>query len=223
MAADVVDWLRGLRWTVYQEVQVHTHGRTADIVAVQGSVVWVVETKLSLCLDVVEQALRWAGNSHYVSVAVPHGPRRAASLFEHNLIHEVLNWKGVGLIMVGETGPAEFIRPMLRRRINAHPIRDALREKHQTYAPAGNANNQKWSPFDETCEQVAAIVRDRPGLETSELLARLKHHWKTGTAEANLFQLGQQDGVAGVKMRYENRRWKWYPVATERFPLTRLL
>ena len=223
LAAVVVAWLRDAGWRVYQEVQVHTHGRCADIVAVQGSIVWVIESKLSLSLDVVEQALKWQGNAHYVSVAVPHGIRRSQNLFDHNLIHEVLTWKGVGLILVEETGAAEFIHPLLRRRINAHPLRDALRDRQQDYAPAGNANNQHWSAFKETCETVATAVRDRPGQETSELLSRVKHHWKTTTAEGNLFQLGQHGGIPGVEMRYENRKWRWYPKKDGRNILTNFL
>ena len=216
-------WLRDLRWIVYQEVQVYTHGRCADIVATQGPAVWVIETKLSLSLDAVEQSLRWSGNAHYVSVAVPRGTRRVQSLFDRELIHEVLTWKGVGLILVGEDGPAEFIHPQLRRRINVCPIRDALRDKQQTYAPAGNAEGKRWSPFDQTCEQVVAIVGDRPGLETSELLSRLRHHWKTSTAESNLFELGKRGEIPGVEMRYENHRWKWYPKKGTKYPLTNLL
>ena len=216
-------WLRDLRWTVYQEVQVHTHGRVADIVATQGPILWVIETKLSLSLDVVEQALKWAGNAHYVSVAVPRGTHRVQSLFDHELIYDVLNWKGVGLILVGEDGAAEFIHPQLRRRINAHPIRDALRDKQQTYAPAGNADGKRWSPFDQTCEQVVAIVGDRPGIETSELLSQLSYHWKTSTAESNLFELGKRGEIHGVEMRYGNRKWRWYPKKDGKYPLTRLL
>ena len=214
-------WLRDLRWIVYQEVQAHTHGRVADIVATQGPILWVIETKLSLSLDVVEQVLKWAGNAHYVSVAVPRGTRRVQSLFDHELIREVLTWKCVGLILVGEDGPAEFIHPQLRRRINVHPIRDAIRDKQQTYAPAGNAEGKRYSPFDQTCEQVAAIVGDRPGIETSELLSRLRHHWKTSTAESNLFELGKRGEIPGVEMRYENRKWRWYPKKDGRNVLTR--
>jgi hypothetical protein len=217
----VVAWLRALRWKVYQEVQVYSHGRSADIVAVRDRVVWVIESKLSLGLDVVEQAMKWQGNAHYVSVAVPHGTRRSQGLFDHNLIHEVLTWKGVGLILVEPTGCAEFIRPLLRRRINAHPLRDALCEKQQDYAPAGNSDNQRWSAFDQTCEQVATAVRDRPGMDTSELLSQVKHHWKTATAEGNLFQQGQRKGIPGTEMRYENRKWRWYPVRDGKNILTR--
>ena len=122
VAKAVVAWLQGLRWTVYQEVQVSSYGRTADIVAVNHHALWVVESKLCLSIDVIEQALRWAGNAHYISVAVPAGTRRSSQLFSGNLIHAVLEWQRVGLLLVNQDEVTETVHPLIRRRINPHPL-----------------------------------------------------------------------------------------------------
>jgi hypothetical protein len=75
LAAKVIDWLQSQWWEVYQEVQPHHCGRTADIVAINGPLVWVIETKTSLSLALLEQALRWRGYANYISIATP-SPRR---------------------------------------------------------------------------------------------------------------------------------------------------
>ena len=61
LAKSVVEWLQDQHWEVYQEVQ--RYSTTADIVAVQGPLVWVVECKTSLSIGVMLQASRWM--AHY--------------------------------------------------------------------------------------------------------------------------------------------------------------
>ena len=73
LAKVVVSWLNEQHWDVYQEVQIHGFGGVADIVAVQGPLVWVIECKTSLSLTVMEQASVW--RVHFRSVAVPTGVR----------------------------------------------------------------------------------------------------------------------------------------------------
>lgn len=70
LAAEVVRHLDEAGWETYQEVQLA--GRRADIVAVRhGTELMVVETKLNLTFDLLDQAFRWKPYAHAVYIAVP--------------------------------------------------------------------------------------------------------------------------------------------------------
>jgi hypothetical protein len=73
IARPVVAWLQAQGWTVYQEVQ--HQGCVADIVAVRGPLLWVIECKAQLGLAVLGQALGWQGHAHAISVAVMSDPK----------------------------------------------------------------------------------------------------------------------------------------------------
>ena len=224
LAAVVVDWLRGLGFIVYQEVQVKSHGRSADIVARRSGIVWVIEAKLSLSLDVVEQALKWAGNAHYVAVAVPKGHRRHTSLLDGNLMSEVLEWKGVGLILAdGDGSVVEQQHPKIHRRANTAVITSALTERHETFASAGNADGQRYTPFRRTCDNLADIAAGWPGIQFKAALERLRHHYPTEqAAERFLFEAGTNGKIPGVKFQLENKHWTLWPAGTSKRPLTTL-
>src|SRR6476646_10663174 len=74
LASGVVQWLTQNGWDVYQEVQFR--GSVADIVAVFGKLVWIIECKQAFTLDVLCQAGEWLPYAHYVSVAVPYSNGR---------------------------------------------------------------------------------------------------------------------------------------------------
>jgi Holliday junction resolvase len=75
----VIDWFTERGWDVYQEVQIQSGYPVADIVAVMGLRVWVVECKTTLTLDLMAQAFHWQRYAHWVSVAVPETKRRGRS------------------------------------------------------------------------------------------------------------------------------------------------
>ena len=67
----VQDWLIERQWDCFPEVQIRQRGPRADLIAVKGPLMWALETKLSLNLHVIEQALRWKNlGALYTSVAV---------------------------------------------------------------------------------------------------------------------------------------------------------
>ena len=66
LAAPVVEWLSAQHFEVYQEVELHS--RVADIVAVDGKRVWVIECKRTMSLDLLDQANRWRWLATWCSV-----------------------------------------------------------------------------------------------------------------------------------------------------------
>ena len=93
LAELVVNWLESQKWDVYQEVQIETYGKIADIVAVLGNLVWIIECKKSLSLSVMEQAYRWRRYANFTSVAVQRRKGTEGRVFatkvlsKFNMIH----------------------------------------------------------------------------------------------------------------------------------------
>ena len=107
IAAQVVEWLSGGEWEIYQEVQPSRNERVADIVAVRGSVYWIIETKRSLSISVLEQAWSWSGHSHLRSVAVPalkrsNNPFRGTNFRPRRFAQTVAKEFGIGVITIND-------------------------------------------------------------------------------------------------------------------------
>lgn len=125
VAAAVVAWLADMGWDVYQEVSLGNGGRTADLVARSGAVLWAIECKVSLGLAVLEQAHDLLPYAHLVSVAVRQRTRHEGSW---RFAREAMGAQGVGLFTVGQVfapgegggwiwEAAQEIPPGLRRTV----------------------------------------------------------------------------------------------------------
>jgi hypothetical protein len=210
LAAPLVAYLRDMGWTVYQEVKVK--GPRADIVAVRGQLVYVIECKLSLSLAVLDQAANWLWQANYVSVAVPYrrSPGRAAQT--------VLNTWGVGCCTISqpirpEYGGISFItKPKLNRKACPQTLLGCLSDKQQDYAEAGNADGKFWSPFNETCENVRRYVTNHPGCSIGDVIKGLdKHHYAgDSTAKSSLLAWAKLGKLRGVEARADGKRWQLF-------------
>jgi hypothetical protein len=201
LARIVVSWLAEAGWDVYQEVEVG--GCIADIVAVDGPRLWVVETKTSLGLRVIGQADRWRIWANMVSVAVPP----SCSM---EIASRVLGLLGIGHIVVG-CHAYENLRPELRRRVGSR-LRDSLRPEQRKWAEAGNAAGKRFTPFQATSKNLKELVERMPGRSIGELLPHLKTHYGSApTARNCLVKWAEKGVIPGVKIRREGRRVLFYP------------
>jgi hypothetical protein len=225
LAAAVVAYLRDLEWDVHQEVG-GSYGPRADIAALRGRQLYIVETKLALGLAVIAQARHWMNRTHYVSVAVPM-LRSSNTRDERHVAHQVLEQWGIGLLEVRgmgyETGSLkdwqveETLPPRLCRRIELgrlQRLRASLDDGTRTYAQAGNADGRFWSPFKATVAEIHRALRDaRRDLTTKELIDQIKHHYRTdATARSTLprwLAYGKIPGVTAVA----GRPLRWHLVA----------
>lgn len=208
LAADVVKHLRALRWEIYPEVQPPGIRACADIVAVQGPAVWVVETKLSFGLSVIEQAHDWRKYAHFVSVAVPWSEKtRMAEIICRRL--------GIGVFRVARGAAMdERCLPAFNRKALSGKIRDGLSEKLKTYAKPGNAEGRRYTPFRRTCEAVAAAVNERPGLSLAELLDRVKTHYLNRASARTCLPRWIREGIVpGVRVERDGPALRLYPSA----------
>ena len=187
IARCVIDYLESIGWDIYQEVSVYSGGRVADIVGIMNNRTWVVETKTSFNLSVIEQANDWKRTSNYVSVAIPFGKRRGGRSFAEFVCRKF----GIGVIYVEKGYDGFSIRsiddPELRRfndgsgrkfflRDN-RTLRDALCVEQKTFALAGNANGKYWTPFKATCKRVFEYIKNNQGCNLKDIVSSIDHHY----------------------------------------------
>lgn len=211
LAKVVVEYLREQGWEVYQEVKLKGSG-VADIVAVQGQIVWVIESKMSLGFAVLEQAWKWQRYAHYVSVAVPVGYGKVKG---RQLANQMMRSLGIGHLEVSPGWVRVYAPPSLNRRAAAKALRDSLNEKHKTYAQAGNADGRHWSPFKQTCDDIRVAVATSPGITMKDLLERITTHYRSlATARSSIVFWARHGKIKGVEVRREGRRLTLHPTPT---------
>jgi hypothetical protein len=199
VAAFVVEWLKSGGWTVYQEVSIGYADRRADIVANRGSIWWIVEVKATFSLELINQAMRWQGFAHMVSVATPTGSRSRHSWNEFkSWIFEQL---GIGYVQVED---AEFVnqikRPIFRRRISSTLI-NKIRPEHQSFAPAGSQGGY-FSPFKGTVNEAVRFVTKHPGCTIKELVAGIPHHYANDRSARCCLLKGILEGLVPIETKH---------------------
>jgi hypothetical protein len=178
VARPIVNWLGDLQWDVYQEVQ--CSGPRADIVALQGPLIWVVEVKTTLTFDVMEQAYNWLDHAHYVSIAVPWARTH------RSMAQRVCRTFGIGMLEVEHLGgngihtrvPAKLGRSRVNRRW-AELLRSSCRAECKTWGEAGNARSEFYSPFKGTCRAIVEYLTKHGPSSVKEVVKGIEHHYAT--------------------------------------------
>lgn len=172
-------------YTVYSEVT-GPEGR-ADVVAVNGPILVVVELKASLSLDLMEQAHRWKPYAHRVYVAVPR-PKRGNRFAEY-----ILRQEGLGLIQVDfgyrfrRDRPLTYPITSVPARLNRNPtdsLRRSLREEQRFGPPGGSAGGGYVTDYKLTMNRVREFLvtesYDGDGWVTiNEILKHVETHYLT--------------------------------------------
>ncbi len=209
----VKPWLAEMGWTVYQEVSFGSGSPAADIVAVRKPLVWVIEAKLSLSLDLLWQGWWWTRWGHYVSLLVPERTNRnsVASMFCRD--------HGIGIlrarhdyILEASYDIREDVSPRLNRNAKADRLLAILTDQHKTFLAAGSPCGGRYSPFKQTCIDLLAAVQRRPGITLKELIESVKTHYhSTSTARSCVAKWIERGKVPGVRSERDGRFLRIYP------------
>ena len=199
-ASIVVDHFEAIGADVYQEVG--CAGGVADIVALVGAELWIIEVKTTLSLALVAQALDRRRTAHRVYIAAPFS--RSFREVEP-LCREI----GIGLLSVRMPNDYENKwtvvehAPSLRWNRKPVALRSKLQPEHKTHAIAGTPNGAgRWTPFRDTCEQLARVVRTEPGISLKNAIAKIRHHYSTPAgARSSLAHWIGHKKVPGVAFR----------------------
>jgi len=213
LARFVVSNLQEARWEVFQEVSCG-EGR-ADIVARLGPLVRVVETKLSLSSALVEQAYWWRPYANYIHVAVPV-QRRSRQTKGRHVMKVLLDHLGIGLLEVNDYGGVvETVKAQLRRKIFPR-LGDALCDEFKIWGEAGNANNEYYTPWRDTCKRWARYVKMHPGCSLKKIMDECGHHYRADSTARSSMSLHIREGrVGGVRIEREGRLIRLYPDETD--------
>jgi hypothetical protein len=230
LCAQVVQYLVNEGWEVFQEVQIPgSSSCVADIVARKDSILWAIECKLAMNLEVIGQAYGWAGQAHRVSVAVPVGlsmiearkkTRKQRDAFSNRESEKM--WIGRTVCTKLEIGVIEVPREPLnavkvsveaktRQKISSK-LGKALREEHKTAVAAGGNRGGHWTPFKATCEAVRKFVADKPGEDIVKILSKIEHHYSSvNSGKYALTKLIEEGKVPGLKIERVGKTIKVHP------------
>lgn len=194
LAARIVEWLIPQGWDVYEEVRCSSTfvGGRADIVAMERVFphrLWCIETKLTMNLALLEQAMTRLHYFHYVSVATPASSRVVKGRFA---AERFLADRGIGRIEGGEPiGVRELAAPALHRRIvNPQRIRDLLMRAEPNRGAAGVPAGEQITPFAVTWRKLKQYVAENNGCKMRDAIEQVNHHYaSSATARSCLSRL----------------------------------
>ena len=188
---------------VYQEVQVETYGERADIVHKDpGGALTVIETKLALSWDLLDQGKAWKPFANAVIVAVPQARHTRARLLAFDICDRFL---GLGVIEVGDRGVHVRKQPRALERLD-ESLFLALREGHKTHAKAGEPAGGQFTPFRATLDALKAFVEANPGCTIQEAVAGITHHYRGPKVAASVLLREIRHGrVPGVVKAWRQR------------------
>lgn len=145
-------WLRWQGFETWYEVNVIS-GR-ADIIACRGSVLWIVECKVSLSLEFVMQLYDRLGNKCNGVLGVVPGRRSY-----DQVARRLLAPQGIGLLNASPRSSKMVLWPQLRR-LDSSKLRESLRDEHRRGVPG--SQSEYWTPFKSLVEELQATLK--PGL-----------------------------------------------------------
>ena len=214
----VVAWLSGDGWKVYQEVKASMSGDArapiADIVAVRGPVVWIIECKKVIGLEVLDQLLYWyrRGFANYFSAATFGSKTMVASTSIARISNSaawMLKQLGFGDLYVNAQSGAvnEAHSPALHRQ---HPgwvdIRQFLHEDQCSRLKAGSKGGNVSTPFQRTCDRLRELVAECGEIAPREAIERIDHHYQTdSSARSCLIGWASRGNIRGVRVKREGR------------------
>lgn len=168
LAEPIISWLQAQNWNVYQEVQFSRMGGVADICAERHGILWIIETKTAMTIEVLNQASAWA--VHFRSIAVPKA--KNGSKRDYAVARE---YYGVGVIEVSEHDIYERLKPplYLRHRNTARRLLSELTELHKTFAKAGSKGGGHLTPYKRTMMEIRYAIERNPGCTVEDLFKQL--------------------------------------------------
>lgn len=224
LASAASGWLEADGWECFYEVCGGGGEPRADIVATLCRLVWVVECKLRLGLEVLAQADRWRrrGLAHFVSVAVPQGKQTDGSWFAERIARD----RGIGVIRVPDpscveegdvlyrdsSGPVAMTwsrwkvsEPAFLRRADVSRLRSQLTPERKASRPGSRGPYH--TPFRETCNRVAEHVRKAGGRAlVRDVLKGIDHHYTSDkSAVGALVPLVRKGIVPGLRIEQDGR------------------
>jgi hypothetical protein len=178
LAELVIDWLQSQNWTVYQEVEFAHMGGVADICAERHGILWIIETKSAMSIEVLRQASRWP--VHFRSIAVPIVVNRYKRDY-----FVARDYYRVGVIEVSKNDVYEAQKPPLYLKHNkmAKRLLSQLTELHKSFCKAGKQGGGHLTPYKMTMLYIKEYIDKNPGCTINILFNQFgSMHYSSGAS-----------------------------------------
>ena len=210
LARVVVRYMRDHGWEVWQEVD-----GFYDLLGTKNGQLWGIETKLHFGTAVLAQAWRRGASLHWVSVAVPAGPK---DKLQRSFLLKVARDNGIGVLRVqdpyaygSKASVTERVPPKLKRARGADRLLARLGAIPQDYAEAGTNRGGYWTSFKGTCERVVAFVGSHPGCTVKEVVETVPTHYASKASARARLTLMCESGVVDVRAVRDGTVLRLYP------------
>lgn len=205
LAAAVVDYFQAQKADVYQEVTSPVGNERADVVAVLGDAVHIVECKLELSFELLAQAHYWSLHRFgTVWLAIPKLHRR--SLGRDEAVRVSRAFYGFGVFVVDDEARPISATDSIFAPPGDRRLLESLRPEHKTHAPAGSSGGGQFTSFRATCNALSVYVQENDGCRMEEAVRAIDHHYRSSaSAVSSLWHWVREGKVANVHIGWRGR------------------
>ena len=130
---------------------------------------FVVETKTTMCLKVIEQAFNWKSLANKTFVGIPKPKNRSRK--EKNFALHICKMLGIGIIEVGST-----VNILLNSEYNSKYKLPPLHEQ-QLKSKAGNSKSEFYTEFKGTLLNIDKYMKDKKECDLKIVISNITHHY----------------------------------------------
>ena len=146
--------------------------------------------------------------ANYVSIAIPGERRKKGSLFYEMACRQF----GIGCLKVFSNCVRETVRPKINRIPKWANISIHLTEQQKTFAEAGNNKGQRWTPFQQTAQNIYDYLHQHPGATLKQVIDNVDHHYQTSATAKSCIALWIRKGIIQVRQEREGKTFKLYGI-----------
>lgn len=209
LAEKIINYLENKGWISYKEVSVKGKGggirsdsyfvkkHNDEIVETMA-----LETKMSFSLKVIEQAEKWLTYANRSYICIPSPKRATRKTLSFGL--KVCKKMNIGVFEVNMTTGIikELNSPTIDKNTKIPPLYEQQRE-----SVAGNDKSEYITAFKITIINMNEYMKDKEMIELKELLANIKHHYKTISSAMNAIQkMVNRKIIKGYEIKKEDKK-----------------
>lgn len=186
LAKALIESFDGTKYEIFQEVE--TYIGIADIV-LKHSFIWAIEVKTSLSLQVIAQAWMNTRIYNFSSICVPS----VRSSKGAELAHKICRDYGIGIFKIRHGACDEILKARFNRKAMIKSVR--LVDQQKDFSEAGNANGERWTPFNQTVSELKRYIVKHPSCKLKDALTNIKHHYSSLSSAQNSIRQWIYSGV----------------------------
>jgi len=210
-------WLENQDWEVYPEAQTKIRGPRSDIIATKRGLLWAIEIKVNISLQLLEQAVRWIEKGAVeVSICVPYIARKKAGRrnWHSRVVDEMLRHYGIGLIFAMPDNSFMQAMPPKLLRFNyarSEIIKTQLDVRMKKYTPGSTSKMGYSTPRARISEDCIAYINKNPGCTLPELVKVVATPF-TRNIKKKKYILQILEKMTNIRIKADRLKYQFYPI-----------